>query len=443
MAPQAITEPDQELNGVHIFRAGTYKLTKADGSKETIAYSEADVARLADNANALLASKKHEPPAKLGHDDDQALAKMAGLPAVGWVRRVVAKGMDLFADFSGVPAPVAEAIRRGRYRHISSEIYDPQQTADNFGDAVKGHVLRAVAFLGADVPVVKGMNPMLLHEGAFCLAEGGIVTLEVVKMADKPGSLMVNANRHPLNALVSKKGSDAKLKIHAQHPDNTYDAHDMKTGETQKDIPHDDLTLLSETYIPKEDAMSQEALTKAQKDAADAQAALLAERTEKEALLTKITDDKIAAFAEKHKATLKQPPVLAAFKALAKAGSAAPVKLAEGEKPYLEAFLAFAESLMAVKPVLFGELAPAASAQEGTVTKSKAVKLAEENFVGTDANPANYPAIRAEIAVEARQLFAEKKFPTYRECLLSLTPTRMGKYVRGVGRYAELEVEVA
>lgn len=441
MAPQAQIEPDQELSGVHIFRAGSYTLTRPDGSKEKVDYTDADVAQMAENANKLLAERIHEPPAKLGHDDDQAFAKMAGLPSIGWARRVVAKGKDLFADFSHVPAAVAEAIRRGRYRHVSSEIYNPEQTKQNFGDAVKGFTLRAVAFLGADVPVVKGMNPLMLHEGAFCMSEGAQITLEVTKMADpKPGAAMVNLNRHAFGAKVKKKGSDAMLEIHAQHPDNSYDAHDVKTGEVHKDIPHDDLTLLSEKFI-KEEAMSQEALTKAQKDAADAQAALLAERTEKEALLNKITDDKINAFAEKHKATLKQPPVLAAFKALAKAGSAAPVKLAEGEKPYLEAFLAFAESLMAAKPVLFGEIAP--SVKEGTVAKSSAVKLAEEVFVNSEANPANNPAVHADIAVAARQLFAEKKFPTYRECLLSLTPTRIGKYQRGIGRYAEIEVEVA
>ena len=442
MAPAASAAPDQDLLGVHIFRAGSYTLTRADGTKEKADYTDADVAQMAENANKLFELKMHEAPAKLGHDDDQAFAKMAGLPSVGWARRVVAKGKDMFADFSGVPAALAEAIRRGRYRHVSSEIYNPEQTKQNFGDVVKGFTLRAVAFLGADVPVVKGMNPLMLHEGAFCLSEGSQVTLEVVKMADKPGSLMVNANRHPLNALVAKKGSDAKLKIHAQHPDNTYDAHDIKTGETQKDIPHDDLTLLSETYIPKEEVMSKEAIEAAQADATASKATAAAALAERDALLAKITDDKIAAFAEKHKATLKQPPVLAAFKALAKSG-AAPVKLAEGEKPYLEAFLAFAESLMAAKPVLFGEIAPTVKDKEGNVAKSTAVKLAEEVFVNTDANPSNHEAVHASIAVEARQLFAEKKFPTYKECLLSLTPTRMGKYIRGVGRYAEIEAEVA
>lgn len=434
---------DQDLNGVHIFKAGTYTLTGADGKKETLTYSESDVQQMADNANALLAAKLHEPPAKLGHDEDQAFAKMAGLPAVGWVKRVVAKGMNLYADFSKVPAVLAEAIQRGRYRHISSEIYDPAQTAATFGDAVKGFTLRAVAFLGADVPVVKGMHPLMLAEGMH----GAVVTIEVEKMAEpstKP--LMVPANRHAYGALVKMDGSDDVKQIHAVHPDGSYDAHDLHAPEKMhKQVAHDDLKLMSEKDMralrAAEDTMEATKLAEAQATAAAATAKLAEVEAANAALLAKAQDDRIAAFSEKHKGLVKQPAILAAFKALAKAEAGAPVKLAEGKEPvsYLDGLIAFAESLIAAKPVLFGELAPVS--KEGEMAKSHAAKMAEEDFK-TYAEQHGNPAVeRAELAVAARAKFSENPKVPYRTHLLAEAAKRLGKYVRG--QYAEINPEVA
>ena len=441
---------DQEINGVEIFRAGTYKLRRGDGSTETITYSDKDVAELAENTNALLAAKKHEPPAKLGHDDDQALAKMAGLPAIGWVKRVIAKGASLYADFGQVPELVAEAIRRGRYKHISSEIYDGTQTRENFGDIVKGLSLRAVALLGADVPVVKGMNPVLLFSGVEASSvEGRIITLEVQNMAqefaekkpkdDEPGSAKVHLNRHPLDAHVKMKGSDAKFQIHAQNPDDSYDVHDA-AGNVHKSVPHENLTLLSEKYH-QEDRMTADALKLAEEKARDAAARASALEAENKALREKQRNDRIDAFAEKHKSVIKQPPILAALKALAQNETDAPVKLSEGvEKPYLDAFLEFAESLLKAKPVLFGEVAPVT--QEGDLQKDTAVKLAEDRFRTYAEDHGIKHLDGASISVAAHK-YAEEHKVSFGVAFRKVAQLMVGPYMRGTGLYAERTQEVA
>ena len=443
--------PDQELQNVHIFRAGKYKVIHPDGTPEWLEYSEADVKQIADNANTMLASKLHEAPAKLGHDDDQAFAKMAGLPSIGWARKVIARGKDLFADFTQVPAVVAEAIRKGRYRHVSSEIYNPTQTAENFGDAVKGFTLRAVAFLGADIPVVKGMNPLMLGEQrAFCAAEGSQIFMEgpnmedPAKLAAKPGSAMVHLNRHPVDALAQMKGEDGskkKVKIHMANPDDTYNVHEPDSGAVHKNVPHDSLALMSEQN--PEDQMSKEALDAATKLAEDTKALLLAEQAKSKALSVKIAGDRLAAFAEKHKATFKQPHLLAALKALTGIEVSSPVKLAEAgkEQPYFDAVLEFAEQIMKAKPVLFGETIPEPKEGDNVEAKSQAVKLAEADFTVYAESHGNPTIERASLAVAARASFAENPKKPYREHLLAEAAKRLGKYSRG--NYAELTQEVA
>jgi hypothetical protein len=436
------TVPDQELNGVEIFRAGTYHL-----GHEVVQYSEADVQQLAENTNKLLSAAKHEPPVKLGHDDNQAFAKLAGQPAAGWIKRVFAQGNRLFADFARVPGEVAEAIKRGRYRHVSSEIYDGAQTQANFGDVVKGLTLRAVAILGADVPVVKGMNPLML---ASDNTKGfRVLTLEVAPMTfAEDGKLKVHANRHGLDALVGLKGKpDQKFRVHAQHPDDTYDVHDIKDGsQVHKAVPHENLTLLSETFT-QEGAMDATKLAELENQKKDAETKLAEQQAENKKLVAKMNEDRLNAFAEKYKGLLKQPPLLSALKALAFAEAGAVVKLSEGKEPvsYLDAVMQFAEQLIAAKPVLFGEVTPAVTKEGEMKAKSAAVKLAEKPFLEFAQKHGITHIERADLAVEARQKFAEAqssgKKVKYRDILLAEAATRLGTYSRG--NYAEINPEVA
>ena len=122
------------IQGVEVFAEGTWngdKYTADDLDAMVTAFSEAGV----------------EPPLKLGHNSEQ---EKDGQPAFGWVGKVYREGKKLLADFKDLPLTVYEAIKRGNYKKISSEIYW------NFtrGDKVFPRVLKAVALLGADIPAV-------------------------------------------------------------------------------------------------------------------------------------------------------------------------------------------------------------------------------------------------------------------------------------------------
>lgn len=106
------------------------------------------------------------PPALLGHDE-QELLNNSGLPAAAWVQqlRVVPAptvndptGAKLQAIMGDAPQSVCKLINRRAYRQTSAEIYDepPGECADVPG--VNGKVLRAVAFLGREIPKVKRLE---------------------------------------------------------------------------------------------------------------------------------------------------------------------------------------------------------------------------------------------------------------------------------------------
>ena len=427
-----------ELKGVEIFMAGKHL-------GET--YTEDDVKELAENTNTLLEMGKHEPPAKLGHSEDQKVAEEEGLPAVGWVERVYCEGNRLLADFKQVPNLVAEAIGKGLYRHVSSEIYWPKATAEYFGEfGVKGKVLRAVAFLGADVPVVKGLKPLMLHysnKGGFKVATLQVCDKKIMAHSEPDGDekdkkpLMVPANRHPIGALVKMKGNDETHQVMAAHPDGSYNVgqlHDP-TAPVKTQVTHENLTLLSEQdaqgYLaklserlklgttekasPTEDKMDNtDAVKLAEDKAAEAIKLAKSEKAKRIALENERTDERIAAFAEKHK-TVITPALKPAFEALAKT-QAGTVKLAEKEVSFLDAFLSFAEQFVAAKPVITEELAPETKPEDVT----DKVKLAEQNLKDTQSARSGNVITGADLAVEARA-YSEKTGKSYRDALIAVS----------------------
>ena len=439
-----------EIKGAEIFMAGTWL-------GET--YSEEDVAEIAANTNKLLAMKKFEPPAKvkklgkgkLGHSEAQEVAETAGLPAAGWVSRVYLNGCKLLADFKDVPAEMAEWIRKGLYRYVSSEIYGDKLAAQYFGEyGISGKVLRAVAFLGADVPVVKGLAPLplALHEAAtggykvavFSQRDKHIMAHDEPDEDDKGGKvpLMVPANRHAPGALVKMAGSDKTQQVHAVHPDGSYDIHELHNpGKEQKQVPHDNLTLLAEQEAREELAKLAERLTPAQdekpgqqtkeeqmaeneavklaeKTAADAVAKLAEADAKVKALEAAQRDGRIAAFCETHKEYII-PALRPAFEAVAKAEGGM-VKLAEKELSFMDAFLAFAEEFIKAKKVVTGETAP-----EGqSVTDAAAeVKLAEAQYKDTQSAKSGCDVKDAALLVEARAYAEGHKVP-FRAALLAV-----------------------
>ncbi len=168
--------------GVKRIRASTYaelgELTDVNimipisVPKLNINYTLEHLQEMVKNGNDLIKRELHDAPGKLGHSEDQKFAQLSGLPAIGWITEFKLMGERIIAKFSDVPDMVIDAFKKGLYKKISPEIYDEfpdPETGENMG-----HVIRAVAFLGADVPQQKGLAAFLKDEaGVYALAEEG------------------------------------------------------------------------------------------------------------------------------------------------------------------------------------------------------------------------------------------------------------------------------
>jgi uncharacterized small protein (DUF1192 family) len=120
-----------DIPRVEVFRAGDY-------GEKGIYTKEALEGLAADYSSGL-----HAAPVTIDHKQDG--------PAYGWVTRVYAEGARLFADLAQVPKAFADIIRAGALRNRSAEIYRKFT-------ATGRPYLKAVTFLGAQPPHIKGME---------------------------------------------------------------------------------------------------------------------------------------------------------------------------------------------------------------------------------------------------------------------------------------------
>lgn len=100
------------------------------------------------------------PVVKAGHEGPQENAAVAnavfGAPALGYVEKIWREGSKLLADIKDVPAKFASLIEAGAYRRVSSEIY--WSYLDESSGKKWPFVLKAVAFLGAEIPAVTTLD---------------------------------------------------------------------------------------------------------------------------------------------------------------------------------------------------------------------------------------------------------------------------------------------
>jgi len=132
---------------VPIFKTGKWKEKQ---------FAIDDLDEIVKNTNILIAAGLLEPPIKLGHNEDQSILKRDGYPAGGYVQKIYRIGDQLFADIIDVPKKLVEAIRNRAYSKVSAEIYENFEHPTTHEPM--GKVLRAIAFLGADIPEVKGLD---------------------------------------------------------------------------------------------------------------------------------------------------------------------------------------------------------------------------------------------------------------------------------------------
>ena len=153
-------------------------------------YSETDLAEMVHNFEIL--KGKVQPPAKIGHSEDQLLLKKEGLPAAGWVDKLKLVGNKVVASFRDVPKVIRELIEKKAYKRVSAEIY-PRYKDPETGKIYK-NVLRAVAFLGADIPAVETLSDIKVLYSSDIVPDGSEVrqySIDIDKLTKKGGELLM------------------------------------------------------------------------------------------------------------------------------------------------------------------------------------------------------------------------------------------------------------
>ncbi len=114
-----------------IFKAGKYPQGE---------FTQEDVEEIAKNYDPSFC----EAPITIDHEQSG--------PAYGWVDKVRTDKDVLEASFKETPKEFKENVNSGKYKKISIEVYKNLEG--------KGRYLKAVSFLGAAIPQVKGLEPV-------------------------------------------------------------------------------------------------------------------------------------------------------------------------------------------------------------------------------------------------------------------------------------------
>lgn len=118
-----------------VFKAGKYPQGK---------FTKKEIAEIAKNYDP----KFCEAPITIDHQQSG--------PAYGWVDTVKADGDKLKVAFKDIPAEFEKDVNDGKYKKVSVELYRNLEG--------KGAYLKAVSFLGAATPQVKGLEPIKFME---------------------------------------------------------------------------------------------------------------------------------------------------------------------------------------------------------------------------------------------------------------------------------------
>jgi len=146
---EQLIKKNSSLKNVEIFRTGTW-----NGDP----YTRKDLQRMVKNFEQLQDEGKLEVPMKIGHGEKQDYLEKEGFPAAGWVSRLKLVGDSLLADIKNIPQSIFALIKKKAYRKTSAEIYPSYETSDG---TKLSTVLRAVAFLGGEIPAVEGISDIL------------------------------------------------------------------------------------------------------------------------------------------------------------------------------------------------------------------------------------------------------------------------------------------
>lgn len=118
-----------------VFKTGVYPQGK---------FTSKEIAEIAKNYDPTFC----EAPITIDHQQSG--------PAYGWVDKVKAEDDKLKVSFKEVPEAFEADVNAGKYKKVSVELYRNLEG--------KGAYLKAVSFLGAAIPQVKGLEPIKFME---------------------------------------------------------------------------------------------------------------------------------------------------------------------------------------------------------------------------------------------------------------------------------------
>lgn len=128
----------------------------------------------------------HEAPIVLGHMSDDGLPKHDGAPAHGWIKQLYTEQGGLYAD-AEITEQAYDWVQSGLYKKLSIMFYTPKSHMNPATGEMP--YLRHVALLGAQPPVIKGLEPYSFSE-CDCKNKPVIVTMDKATAISKLGEYM-------------------------------------------------------------------------------------------------------------------------------------------------------------------------------------------------------------------------------------------------------------
>ncbi len=186
-----------------VFKAGTYPQG---------VFSEDDVQALAKNYDP----KFSEAPITLDHEQKG--------PAYGWVSGLKAEDGSLKASFRNVTDELKEFVQSGKYRKISVEIYKELEGRKPY--------LKAVSFLGAGIPQVKGMEPVEFKDAESETYIFELEEPEKTKLAEKTD----NEDSLVLKAIVKVQNQISDIESRLAHMINQPDKDNTQVVSLQEEV---------------------------------------------------------------------------------------------------------------------------------------------------------------------------------------------------------------
>lgn len=170
-----------DLKNIEILAVGKWKSNSGD-----VTFKQDDLDEIVSAFDELTGNPElnYEPPAKLGHDDGQKLLQKDGYPAAGWITKLSRAGDKLIADLKDIPGKIAAIIKAGGYKKVSAEVYSDYE----IGGKKYPKVLKAISFLGGDIPAVKTIQDIVAQ-----YASDDPVTAVLYEMAEESLTKKVDA----------------------------------------------------------------------------------------------------------------------------------------------------------------------------------------------------------------------------------------------------------